>query len=195
MGIRLFAEVDNAMKCRIADCRAGADRQGLCFLHYWRVQRHGDPHVVLKPGRKPDPERVATSAAEVSRLHHELAGLRQELAQLRQQRAPRQSTAAAAPQLAREIAQLKGALQTADARILKLNERIKTLEAERGLWQSMSSETMRIRPGNGAITETQRRSLLAALHPDRATSPAQKRRLDEAFKIVSNLAVAKSPTR
>jgi hypothetical protein len=182
------------MKCRIADCRNGADRQGLCFLHYWRMQRHGDPHVVLKPGRKPDPQPTSTSATEVSRLHNELAGLRQEVAALRQQRAPRHPAAETAPQLAREIAQLKGALQTADARILKLNERIKTLEAERDLWRSMSSENMGIR-SNGAITETQRRALLAALHPDRATNLAQKRRLEEAFKIVSNLAVARSPTR
>jgi hypothetical protein len=163
----------------------------MCFKHYWRVQRHGDPNVVLKPGRPPGPESSSTSATEVSRLHHELAGLREENAALRQQRAPQQPPAEAA-KLTRQIAQLTAALKTANSGIQQLNQRIQNLDAELDFWRSISTEPMSIGPANGTITEQQRRTLLAAFHSDRATDPKQKRRLDEAFKIVNSLTVIKS---
>ena len=148
------------------------------------------PMYTLKPGPKPDPQRVSTSATEVSRLHHELAGLRQENAALRQQRAP-QKPPTEAVKLTRQIAQLTNALKTANDRILQLNQRIQKLETELDFWRSISTEPMSIGPANGTITEEQRRTLLATLHPDRATRPAQKRRFDEAFKIVNGFTVIK----
>ena len=145
------------------------------------------PMYTLKPGPKPDPQRVSTSATEVSRLHHELAGLRQENAALRQQRAPQQPPAEAA-KLTREIAQLKAALKTTNSRIQQLNQQIKNLEAERDFWRSISIESGPS-SGNGAITEKQLRTLRTVCHPDTTTNPKRKKLLEEAFKIISNLTV------
>jgi hypothetical protein len=165
----------------------------MCAKHYWRVQRHGNPHTVLPRGPKPTAP-SSPSAAELSRLHHELAGLRAEYAALRQQRTtPRPTSTKAAPELSRENQRLKAALQTAENRILQLNQRIKQLEAECDIRRSLSSgPTLNITPANGTITEDQRRKLLATVHPDRATSAAQKKRFDEAFKIVNGFTVIKS---
>jgi hypothetical protein len=113
------------------------------------------------------------SAAEVAGLHHELDGLRQEdagsrqeIATLRRQNATlrQQNEEAAQGKLAREIKRLKTALK----KVRRRDEK-----------------------GNGAITQQQRRILLAALHSDRATNPAQKKRLDEALRIVNSIAVIK----
>jgi len=40
-------------KCKIKGCSRTAQYTDICKLHKARIARHGDPHIVLKGGRKP----------------------------------------------------------------------------------------------------------------------------------------------
>jgi hypothetical protein len=46
----IYEREDQLGLCRIDGCEAKAVGKGLCFKHYQRVRRHGDPSVVRKPG-------------------------------------------------------------------------------------------------------------------------------------------------
>lgn len=39
-------------KCSIGDCPKPAEARGWCSTHYMRWRKHGDPHTVLRTGRK-----------------------------------------------------------------------------------------------------------------------------------------------
>jgi len=72
------------MRCKIEGCAREANAMGLCFKHYMRQRRTGNPAVRSKPGPKPvDPSTDETG--ENAALRQENAALRQENAALHQE--------------------------------------------------------------------------------------------------------------
>jgi hypothetical protein len=43
-------------ECSVPGCTSAARSKGLCSKHYMRTRRHGDPNIIGKGGRPPNPD-------------------------------------------------------------------------------------------------------------------------------------------
>ena len=57
------------MRCSVRGCSEKVSANGMCAMHYKRVQRHGDPHKLLR--------RYGENACEVHPLYRTYSGIRQ----------------------------------------------------------------------------------------------------------------------